>query len=268
MFSFMDEEQINTILADCVEEMNLRKFSPRTIKTYSYFIQKFLESNCSYRVFFVRLSNHSESTIRLASAAIRFYLQQNSISYTAVPLPKKSKKLPVVLSKYEIEKMIAVTSNLKHRLVIMLLYSAGLRLSEVRNLRWEDIDLYRNLIHIKQAKGKKDRTTLLSKKVKKLFKEYKKTILNPKQTYVFSGRKGKYSSKSIQLIVEKSAVKAKISKQVTPHVLRHSFATHLLESGTDIRTIQQLLGHEHVRTTQIYTHVATTSFTKIKNPLD
>lgn len=172
----MEEEQVNTILDAVVEELQLRKFSPKTVQVYSYYIQKFLESNCSYRTFFVRLSNHSENTIRLASAAIRFYLKQENIYFDNITLPKKPKKLPVVLSKREIELMINRTANIKHKLVISLLYSAGLRLSELINLRWEDVDVVRNIINIRKGKGKKDRTSLLSKKVKKLLREYRLTI--------------------------------------------------------------------------------------------
>ncbi len=159
----MKEERVNELLRKITEELRLRKSSPKTIKIYCYFIRKFLESNCSYRVFFVRLSNHSENTIRLASAAIRFYLKHNNVPFEKIVMPKKPKKLPVVLSKKEIEKMILVTANIKHRLVISLLYSGGLRLSEVRNLKWEDVDFIRKVILIKQSKGKKDRITLLSK---------------------------------------------------------------------------------------------------------
>lgn len=262
----MDEEAINTILERVVEELRLRKSSPKTIKVYSYYIRRFLEANCSYRTFFVRLSDRSENTIRLASAAIRFYLKQEQISFETIQLPKKPKKLPVVLSKKEIKRMIDVTANLKHKLVISLLYSAGLRLSELINLKWADIDLMRNVICIKSGKGNKDRTSLLSKNVKKLIREYR--LILPDQKIVFVGRSGKYSSKTIQEIIKLASKKAGIQKRISPHTLRHSFATHLLEQGTDIRTIQQLLGHENVRTTQIYTHVATTSFTKIRNPLD
>lgn len=262
----MTEEQINTILSGLKEEFSLRKYSSKTIKVYLYYIKAFLKSNNSYRTFFLRLSGRSENTIRLASAAIRFYLQQENISFEKIVLPKKPKKLPVVLSKKEIENMISVTVNLKHKLVVSLLYSAGLRLSELINLKREDVDLIRNLIYVKQGKGKKDRTSLLSKKVKKLLNEYYKTIND--QKYVFMGRKNKYSSKTVQEIINKSAKKAGIVKHISPHMLRHSFATHLLEQGTDIRTIQKLLGHENVRTTQIYTHVAINSFENIRNPLD
>ena len=262
----MEEEAINIVLERIIEELRLRKLSSRTIKVYTYYIRKFLEANCSYRVFFVRLSNRSENTIRLASAAIRFYLKQENISFQSIQLPKKPKKLPVVLSKKEIENMIKVTANLKHKLVISLLYSAGLRLSELVNLKWSDIDLFRNVVDVKSGKGNKDRVSLLGRKVKKLLREYKLTQFE--QKYVFSGRKEKYSSKTVQEIIKLASKKAGINKRVSPHTLRHSFATHLLEQGVDIRTIQQLLGHENVRTTQIYTHVALTSFNKIRNPLD
>lgn len=262
----MEEEQINLFLSRVKEDLQLRKSSPKTIKVYLYYIKKFLEANASYRTFFLRLNNHSENTIRLASAAIRFYLRGEKIYFENIPLPKKPKKLPIVLSKKEIERMISFTANIKHKLVISILYSAGLRLSELINLKQTDVDLARNIIFIKQGKGKKDRITLLSKRVKKLLKEY--YVLVGERNYVFSGRKGKYSSKTIQEIIKQSSKKAGIKKRVTPHTLRHSFATHLLERGIDIRIIQKLLGHENIRTTQIYTHVALNSFEKIKSPLD
>jgi len=262
----VDEEHINRILARITEELKLRKSSPKTVKVYIYYIRRFLEANCSYRTFFVRLSNLSENTIRLASAAVRFYLKFDAIIFEEFTLPKKPKKLPVVLSKQEIEKMVFVTANLKHKLVISLLYSAGLRLSELINLRWSDVDLIRNLIFIKAGKGNKDRISLLSKKVKKLLCDYRHVFSEGK--YIFSGRTSKYSSKTVQEIIKLASQKAKINRRVTPHTLRHSFATHLLEQGIDIRTIQQLLGHQSVRTTQIYTHVARNSFDKIRSPLD
>lgn len=262
----MDSEDINLILKSVVDELRLRKSSPKTIKVYVYYIRKFLESNCSYRTFFLRLNDLSENTIRLTSAAIRFYLRYYDISFQEFILPKKPKKLPVVLSKKEVELMINSTHNIKHKLVVSLLYSAGLRLSELINLKWSDVDIIRNLIYIRGGKGNKDRVSLLSKKVKKLLLDYKKSL--PEQKYWFAGRNKKYSSKTVQEIIKQLAIKAKIKKRVYPHVLRHSFATHLLEQGTDIRSIQQLLGHENVRTTQIYTHVARTSFEKIRNPLD
>lgn len=261
----MEPSEYNALLSRVIEEMKLQKYSPRTVKTYTYFIRRFLGRNCSYRQFFLDLSDHSENTIRLASAAIRFYFKVNDFFYKEIPLPKKASRLPVVLSKTEIISMIEKTINLKHKTLISLLYSSGLRLSEARNLRWVDIDFFRKQIFVHSGKGKKDRVTLLSKKVTSLLRQLKKTTT---EKYVFSGRDGKLTCSSIQITVRIAASRAGITKRVTPHVLRHSFATHLLESGTDIRTIQSLLGHKDVRTTQIYTHIATSSLKNIRSPLD
>lgn len=163
--------------------------------------------------------------------------------------------------------MLKCTTNLKHKCIIALLYSAGLRRSELLNLKPKDIDSKRMTIWVEKSKGNKDRQTLLSKTVlkdlRKYFKEYKPT------TYLFEGQKSeKYSASSVLQIVKKAAQQAKINKTVTPHMLRHSFATHLLESGTDIRVIQTILGHNSIKTTEIYAHVATNHIKVIKNPLD
>jgi len=181
--------------------------------------------------------------------------------------PKKEKKLPVVLSKEEIRSIIAVTHNLKHRTLLSLIYSGGLRVGEAINLKVNAIDSERMLIHIKGAKGKKDRYTLLSHSfldtLRAYYKQYK-----PK-TYLFEGQMGqKYSTSSAQQILKKAVDACGIEKKVTLHSLRHSFATHLLESGTDIRYIQELLGHQSPKTTMIYTHVTENSIKNISNPFD
>ncbi len=201
----------------------------------------------------------STNTVRLASAAIRFFTND----MVSVNIPKRRKRLPITLSKKEVNKMITSLDNIKHRIVISLLYSSGLRVSELVNLKNSDINFINNTIHVKNAKGGKDRITLLSKKIKSQLKKYKKG-----EKYVFEFKNKKYSQKSILEIVKKAALKAKINKNVTPHTLRHSFATHLLESGTDIRFIQKLLGHARLETTSIYTHVAKSEFLRIKSPLD
>ena len=181
--------------------------------------------------------------------------------------PRVKMKLPVVLAKEDIKRMIECTPNIKHRCIVSLLYSAGLRRSELLNLQISDIDSSRMLIHVKDAKGNKERYTLLSKNtlndLRTYYKQWKPT------NYLFeSPKKDKYSPNSVGKIVTTAAIKAKIRKKVSAHILRHSFATHLLEAGTDIRYIQILLGHSSTKTTEIYTHVAKSSFDSIKNPLD
>ena len=187
--------------------------------------------------------------------------------FYSIERPIKDKKLPIVLSKENVLKLIDSTNNIKHRCVISLLYSAGLRRSELINLKLEDIDSSRMLIRVDDAKGNKDRYTLLSKNalvdLRKYFIEFLPKI------YLFEGQYGgKYSPNSVGKIVTTAAITAGIQKKVSPHTLRHSFATHLLESGTDLRYIQLLLGHSSTKTTEIYTHVAKSSFDSIKNPLD
>jgi site-specific recombinase XerD len=181
--------------------------------------------------------------------------------------PRKDKKLPLVLSKEHILQIIENTNNIKHRCIVSLLYSSGLRRSELINLKISDIDSSRMLIRVQDAKGSKDRYSLLSNTALKDLRAYYKQW-KPK-VYLFESPKGeKYSPNSVGKIVTNAAIKAGINKRVSPHTLRHSFATHLLENGTDLRYIQLLLGHSSTKTTEIYTHVAKSSFNSIKNPLD
>jgi len=181
-------------------------------------------------------------------------------------LPKREKKLPKVLSKEDILTMINKTKNIKHRLLIKLLYSSGLRVSEAIKIKKQDFDFKRNLIRIEQGKGKKDRYTLLAKNLRNdLLRFFCKHNI---KDYLFCGRKDHLTIKSAQKIVDNAAKKARINRKVTPHMLRHSFATHLLENGVDIRYIQHLLGHSNLQTTQIYTKVSNLDILKIKSPLD
>lgn len=181
--------------------------------------------------------------------------------------PRREKKLPVVLSMEEVKRMIELTPSLRHKTLMSLIYSGGFRLAEALNLKVEDIDSTRMLIHIKGAKGRKDRYTLLSQRVLLLLREYY-SIYNPK-VYLFEMKGGTcYAKRSVQSVVKDAAKRAGIQKHITPHSLRHSFATHLLENGTDLRYIQNLLGHSSPKTTMIYTHVSELAVQKIRNPFD
>ena len=187
--------------------------------------------------------------------------------FYALERPIKEKKLPVVCSKEEVLRIIAATNNLKHRCMISLLYSAGLRKNELLQLRITDINSNDKRIHVRGGKGKKDRYTLLSKTLLSDLRQYYK-LYRPKD-YLFEGKfGGQYTATSLGKVVKNTAKKAGIAKRVTPHTLRHSFATHLLESGVDIRYIQALLGHNSLKTTEIYTFVATKHLETIQNPLD
>ena len=181
--------------------------------------------------------------------------------------PIKEHKLPKVISKEEVLAIINRTNNIKHRCIVSLLYSAGLRRSELLNLKISDIDSKRMVIRVEGAKRNKDRLTLLSETVLKDLRKYF-VDWKPKNYLLESPKGEQYSSTSVKSIVANAARKARISKVITPHMLRHSFATHLLENGTDLRHIQLLLGHSSTKTTEIYTHVAVNTFIKVKNPLD
>jgi len=265
-----------------LQKLELKRYSNNTVKSYVTCFETFMnhfkgqsidvlnENDIRYYLKHLIQINRSKSYINLAINSIKFYyevvLGMPNRFYT-IERPIKDKKLPIVLSKENIRKLIDNTNNIKHRCIISLLYSAGLRRSELLNLKLEDIDSSRMLIRVEDAKGNKDRYTLLSKTALVDLREYFKEFI-PK-IYLFEGQYGgKYSPNSVGKIVTLAAIKAGIQKKVSPHTLRHSFATHLLESGTDLRYIQLLLGHSSTKTTEIYTHVAKSSFDSIKNPLD
>ena len=252
------------MIQNLVNEMKLRGFSPQTKKTYLYHITKFTQSKLSKKEFILTLIDKKQAnqSVRLASAAITFY--QRHILKTKpeyVPIPKKQSKLPTVLNKNQIKLLINATTNTKHKIIVELLYSSGLRLSELINLKHEHINFENNTLLVKQGKGQKDRLTIVSQKtLNRLDLE--------EEGYILKGRSGKYTKKSVQSVIKQLAIKAQLKTNVTPHTLRHPFATHLLENGTDIRFIQKLLGHARLETTQIYTHVATHQLKHIRNPLD
>ena len=238
-----------------VEELELRKYSKLTEKAYLSLIKNFIESGLEPREFLLRYTEKSRSSIRSAYFALKFFYE-NVLSQKfddRIPLAKNRGKLPVVLNKEEVNRIFEVTLNLKHRLVLMFLYYTGIRLNEVVNLKWSDIDFQRGVIHLKVAKGEKERVIFLHDNLKKFIEYFK---LKKGGLVFFSNLGKKYDKRTIQMIVRNAAKKAGIGKRVTPHTLRHSFATHLLEAGADIRHIQKLLGHTNLQTTQIYTHVA------------
>ena len=258
------------------QECVLRGFSKQTIKAYSYWVAKFLGfiirkglnlSNYSVRSYFLSLE-FSINSSRLCYSAVRFFfcnVLKRPFTTKEIPVKKRQKMLPKVLSKRQIRLLLDSTKNLKHRLVIKMLYCSGLRLQELINLKRKNIDFDNNTVFVYQGKGKKDRLTIIADDLKlDLLKYY--SSYSFKTEYVFEGRNGKYSKKSVQVILEIAA--KKLGFKVSPHMLRHSFATHLLEQGTDIRLIQSLLGHSSLNTTQIYTKVAHNKLKNIMNPLD
>jgi len=241
------------LIGKLIEEMVLRGFTYQTRKSYVFVIKKFLDSGLGVREFLLKNSEKSNSKTRGVYFALKFFYENvlRERFDERIPLAKKEFKLPNVLSKEEVMKLINGVENTQHKLVILFLYYAGLRVSEVVNIKWENLDFDRGLINLKQAKGNKDRTIFLHKKIIERLKG-----LNKNGLIFISERGKKYSKGTIQAIVKKNAKKAGIGKRVHPHMLRHSFATHLLEAGADIRYIQELLGHQSLRTTTIYTHVA------------
>ena len=203
--------------------------------------------------------------------AIKLYfstVQETKIEIEKIHRPKRSKVLPNVLSKQEVKLILEAHSNIKHRMMLSLIYSCGLRCGELLALQPHHIDSKRNVVLLKNAKGKKDRIVPLSPKILEMLREYYK-LYKPK-VYLFEGKtEGKpYDDRSLQQVLKQAIKKANITKPVTLHWLRHSYATHLLESGTDLRYIQELLGHNSSKTTEIYTHVCTKSIQQIKSPFD
>jgi site-specific recombinase XerD len=269
--------------AEYIAKLKELRYSQNTLDTYKHMFEEFINHYSETEIpeitdtmiidflqYLVNERNISGSYQNQSINAIKFYYErvlggQRKI-YT-IDRPRKETLLPEVLSEEEVTNILNATENLKHKAILMTIYSAGLRISEAINLKINDIDSKRMQIRVVQAKGKKDRYTLLGSKTLEVLRKYVAEY-KPKQ-WLFEGVKGEeYSQKGIQVILKKSVEKVGIKKRVSVHTLRHSFATHLLEAGTDIRYIQSLLGHSSGKTTEIYTHITTKGFDQIVSPLD
>ena len=265
---------MNGLLDKFKRELEIRNFSKDTLKGYIYSVGKFLEyaknkglnENTIKEYVQKNLRNKNPSSVRRDLFAIKFFFKNILKQKIGIPNPKKNHTLPDILMIEEIKKMIESTSNIKHKLIIKLLYGCGLRVSEIVNLKKNNINFEENLIHIQLAKGKKDRFVKIPFSMKEQLENYIKNLEG--EILFSSNRGGKLTKDTIQKIVQTAAKKAKIKKRVYPHLLRHSFATHLLEQGTDLRIIQKLLGHSDIRTTQVYTHISQANIKNIKSPLD
>ncbi len=262
-------------------KLELKRYSDNTVRNYVSKFEAFINhyhhldpinlNEIDVRKYLQKLiqEGKSNSYVNLTINSIKFFYEivhGMPNRFYSIERPRKVKQLPEVLSKVEIMKIINSTNNIKHKCIVSLLYSSGLRRGELINLNVTDIDSKRMVVKINNAKGNKDRISILSPSILKDLREYYVEYRPSK--YLFEGPKEtKYSVTSILSIIAAASGKAGIYKKVTPHMLRHSFATHLLENGTDIRHIQLLLGHSSTKTTEIYTHVANRSFMEIKDLL-
>lgn len=256
-------------------ELRLRGFSPLTVRNYSFFVQKFLThaskdpailtANDAKHYLSSLFETKSKNTIMLAAAALKFfYVEVLKKDFSDIKMPKKEKRLPSVLTPDEVRALIGGADNEKSRLIISFLYSSGLRVSELVNLKVNDINVQDGTGWVRRGKGAKDRLFVMSPTLAQSLREY---LEGRSHQYVFSKMKP-LTTRNIQKIIKLTSERAGIPKKVTPHTLRHSFATHLLENGTDIRIIQSMLGHSSLSTTQVYTHVSTEQLKKVQNPFD
>ena len=259
------------------------RLSESTVMTYFTFVADFVAfleekpldgiTNTNVRLFVERQVIHKKYAIsthrQLVSAIKHFgrFLPDSNLEVEDLPRPSSSRYLPTVLSKEEVIDILRATHNLKHRAIIALLYSAGLRIGEVIDLELRCIDIDRRQLFIKNGKGRKDRVVVLAESFIPLYRNYYMTY-EPKRFFIESPTFGKYSPSSIRNFLKRSCHQAGIKKKVTPHTLRHSYATHLIEQGVGLRYVQDLLGHAKPETTMIYTHVAKKDLLQIQSPLD
>ena len=278
-----DIDNYRTCPTEMIEKLKELRYSKHTIASYSDLFEEFLnyyenvEPEAITETMIIEFLRYLVNERRVSTSyqnqsinAIKFYYERVLGGIRKIYLidrPREEMYLPEVLSEEEVKAILDATENLKHKAILMTIYSAGLRISEAINLKIKDIDSQRMQIRVEQGKGKKDRYTLLGKKtlevLRKYFVEYKPKV------FIFEGSDGgSYSSRSIQKILKQAVIKAQIKKRITVHSLRHSFARHLLEAGTDLRYIQSLLGHSSSKTTELYTHITTKGFDQIVSPLD
>jgi site-specific recombinase XerD len=265
-----------------LQKLELKIYALNTAKTYINMFERFInhykdkelthinENDIRTYLQLLVQQEKSDSYINQMINSIKFYYEvvlEMPNRFYSIERPIKKETLPKVISLEEVQSIIKNTNNIKHKCIVSLLYSAGLRRNELLNLKLEDIDSKRMVITVKNGKGNKDRQTILSAAVltdlRTYYKEWK-----PKKYLFESPNGGQYSANSVIKIIKVAANKARIRKNITPHMLRHSFATHLLENGTDLRYIQVLLGHNSTRTTEVYTQVAINNIKAIKSPIE
>lgn len=271
---------LQELLQKIRDELRLRAYSRKTIESYLFCLSEYFKyiktikrepeiEKIKKYLLEKQDRKQSSQTINLHLQAIKYFYREimKSPAIIEIRFAKTASKLPIVLSRTEIEKIINSVNNPKHKLLISLSYGAGFRVSEAINLKVKDINLEELTIHIKEAKGNKDRLTIFPERLKQAICEI--TGSKEKSDFVFeSNRGGKITERTAQKIFETALKNAKIEKDATFHSLRHSFATHLLENGVDVRHVQELLGHANIRTTQLYTKVTNPSIRKIKSPLE
>jgi len=267
-----------------LNEMRLRNFSEKTVKAYLCYIQDLAnhhrrspallstEDVKDYLLHMINERKAAASTVNLAYSSFKFFYTRvvdRGDVIEAVPRPRKGKTKPVVLGVSEVRGILDVTTNIKHKTILMTIYSSGLRVGEVVNLRVSDIDSERMQMFIRCAKGRRDRYVMLSRTNLEMLRTYYK-IYRPDEWMFYSaeGRHKQYSIRSVEKVFKSAAKKAGIAKNVTVHSLRHSFATHMLENGIDLHHIQLLMGHASPKTTSVYLHVQKKDLLKIKSPLD
>lgn len=262
--------------------LETKRYSLNTARVYTTLFSQFItyyKNKALLDINELDINNYLHHVVKKGSSAsvqnqivnaIKFYYEQvldMPQRFYEIDRPKKENKLPRVLSEEEVRQLITVTNNIKHKAILVTLYSCGVRISELLALKLSDIQSDRNLVLIRNAKGKKDRTTILSDKTLALLRQYY-LAYRPKEYLFESPAGGRYSAGSVQSIIKDALASSKIRKPASAHTLRHSFATHLLENGTDLRYIQNLLGHSSSKTTEIYAHVSTKHLRSVKSPLD
>ena len=266
-----------------IEDLEVRNYAASTIRAYvrhvAAFAQYFSQSPDRlgrqqihrYQLYLVRECKLATPSLSQIVSGLRFFyettLGRHWIS-ERIPYPRHERRLPTVLSRAEVAVLLDTPRNLKHRAMLMTLYGAGLRVSELVVLRLDDIDSKRKFIRVRQGKGRKDRETLLPDRLLAALRAYWKVSRSPEWLFPGQDPQRPITANAVRLVCRESAQKAKLSKHVNPHVLRHSFATHLLEDGVDLRTIQVLLGHRDLKTTTVYLHLSPTAAASTRSPLD
>lgn len=270
---------IGNYLNQLSRAIQYKKYSKNTEDSYVAQVDKFLKhfesvatkpSEISEKQIKAYLSDiQNNASHRAALCAIKFFYQEvgkQPRKLDRVDYPKKQTKIPIVYSVEEIQKLFEVCENLKHKVILILLYSTGLRISELLNLKWADFDRSRGVINIINAKGNKDRQVMLPNDIIPILEEYARKY-NPK-IYVFNGQfNNQYSETSVSNVLKQLAKKAGIKKRIYPHLIRHTSFTHMVESGIDIYNVQKLAGHSNPKTTQVYLHTSTNHISKINSPI-